>query len=647
MKKIFSIFVAVFTLAATTFYPVDASNAFQAENATRVSEVPHLREENSDTYLLSNGNYECVIYSQDKYYKDADGEYAEIDNTIVKAKRSGDLGKYAYRNVSGDTIFSFSESDPSILVETSYKRISFSYGDGKSSKALLHGAKEYSSLFDLPLYGKNSIIYPDVSNSVDFVYTVANGMLKEHIVLKTNNAPSAYVFAFETNGLLAQLNSDGMVEFADEHGKGIFSLESLFAIDAAGAYIKSLNYKIISADRNCAKIMVSISTEYLKSPERAFPVIIDPTITTKGGSKTKDSFVSSSKPNQNFYLESSFRTGYNSEYGKRRTYIRFVLPSSITGDAVLGAYLNIKMKTGSSPNISAYRVTSSWESNTVTWNNQPSAGASSVAGPAALTSDNWYRLYLTNLTKQWLNGTYQNYGLLLRDATENSSSQWTDFYSSEAAAQSAPQLVIVYSGSEYYANMYLGRNLNDPMVPGIIATVDKAFNQKGYRGVTYQFENTPSNCINIEGLKSELKSKTIFSCLTHGTQTSIRLPGDIWFKIVDFNTINASELTKLKFVYLGACSTGKGGNGATNFVNSMYAKGVDAVLGFRIDVNANELNHWTKHFMQRIAYGDSISQAMSYASNATAYALGTSADLLDTNYYYLCGSGSFVPCPQD
>ncbi len=54
-----------------------------AAPVSRVREEVSLREANSETYLLSDGSHECVIYAGNKYYQDDNGGYVLIDNEIV------------------------------------------------------------------------------------------------------------------------------------------------------------------------------------------------------------------------------------------------------------------------------------------------------------------------------------------------------------------------------------------------------------------------------------------------------------------------------------------------------------------------------------------------------------------------------------
>ena len=71
-----------------------------AEKVQRVREVVYLRETNAETYLLSNGSYECIVYAEDKYCKNDSGMLVPIDNTIVLDEGAVRNGQQLYRNTS-------------------------------------------------------------------------------------------------------------------------------------------------------------------------------------------------------------------------------------------------------------------------------------------------------------------------------------------------------------------------------------------------------------------------------------------------------------------------------------------------------------------------------------------------------------------
>lgn len=73
-------------------------------------------------------------------------------------------------------------------------------------------------------------------------------------------------------------------------------------------------------------------------------------------------------------------------------------------------------------------------------------GTGMVASDTAYSDGgSWWRLdNTTALVKYWLDGTFGNYGFMVRDATESGTTQWTTFYSSDAPSPNKPELHIVY-----------------------------------------------------------------------------------------------------------------------------------------------------------------------------------------------------------
>lgn len=99
--------------------------------------------------------------------------------------------------------------------------------------------------------------------------------------------------------------------------------------------------------------------------------------------------------------------------------------------------------------ITAYRNTGSWSSGTITWNNKPSYTTSECSTQA--TNDagtSWWRMYNLTVVKKWLNGTYSQYGWMIKDATESGTTQWTTFYACDAPSPNKPELHIEYTESD-------------------------------------------------------------------------------------------------------------------------------------------------------------------------------------------------------
>ncbi len=448
-KRLFSVFI-IFTLLCPTIFsttPFAVSNkANSNDEVSRVKEIAALRESNSETYLLSDGSYECVVFAEDKYYQNAVGEFLQIDNSIVQTAYS-DLGiLYRFTNFANQNKAYFSDGDSlGIRLQSPSGSIAFTPLSANSANAISGGLKNTKFVPDFPLSGDNYVAYRNIYDGVDFVYAVENAAVKEYIVLNDISAPLEYEFAFNIPDHTVKTNEYGRIVFVDREGNIEFELTEPFAVDAAGTYTDNVECIISDVSEDSCIIKIAISPNYFNDSRRAFPIIIDPSIMITGELSTYDSYVSSKYPTSNYYMSTYLRTGRDDDYYIRRSYIRFKLPYTIDGDNVTSAYLRIKQNGGATPAIKAYRVTNSWTSNTLTWNNKPGYTTVNSSGNATLASNGWYQAYVTSIVKSWLKGAYRNDGFLLKDTDEYDTTQWTTFYSSDAASPNKPELIINYS----------------------------------------------------------------------------------------------------------------------------------------------------------------------------------------------------------
>ena len=456
--KILSLLVTLAVLSSIFLsIPVTANEHLDiTENVKpfRVNEITKLRSDNSQTYLLSDGSMECVIYADDKYFSDSSGELVAIDNAIIHNPLTKERSDYHYKNTSGKYNVFFSNKNNQILISTTDGDISFFPLSANKASVTIGEHKTAPIFMDTPLHGPNFISYNNVYDNVDFIYEVKNEGIKEYIVIKQPTTPNEFAFEFNIGALIATPSENGRILFTDANGKQCGMLDKLFACDANGAYTEDLSYSLRNENGRLI-INVSISKEYLQHEDRVYPVIIDPSYMVTGESDTYDACVVSAYPNTNYYVNNYLRTGKDVDFGTRRSYIKFLLPSFLQGkqDAVTSVYLDLKHDGGVAPSVKAYRVTQSWASSTVTWNNKPAYTTANASTTTVAIENNWYRANVTEVVKLWLSGTANN-GFLLKDLTESDSTHWTTFFSSDAASPNKPELHIYYNENKYMANRY-------------------------------------------------------------------------------------------------------------------------------------------------------------------------------------------------
>lgn len=167
---------------------------------------------------------------------------------------------------------------------------------------------------------------------------------------------------------------------------------------------------------------------YLPVLLRNYPQIVLPTKFYP----VADATVLEGYPSYNFGSASDMWVGYDHcSSGKiSRSLLRFDLSAIPAGTSISSArlYLNLinSCDIGERTHVATvYRVTSSWSASTVTWNNRP--GYAEAYGSRSIPSRTWgwYYFDVTNLVRGWVNGSFPNYGLMVRgpESSDNTSAR--------------------------------------------------------------------------------------------------------------------------------------------------------------------------------------------------------------------------------
>ncbi len=87
---------------------------------------------------------------------------------------------------------------------------------------------------------------------------------------------------------------------------------------------------------------------------------------------------------------------------------------------------------GSYRDITVYRITGSWDEESVAWNNRPGYGESYGSTAIEHAAWDWYSWDIKNLAQKWVDGTYSNHGLMLRGPEQSGAdSAWRGFSTRE------------------------------------------------------------------------------------------------------------------------------------------------------------------------------------------------------------------------
>ena len=151
--------IMMLTCYSPAFVSADEISSSSRDEKQRVTEVPEMRKPNSDTYLLSDGTYECVVYAEDKYFQDENGNYTKIDNTVEPVEYRNNANLYKFTNAANSVKVYFSDKKPSLLIKSGDETLAFSLVDS-TAKTVRTGTKGNAYKFkDFDLRSDSCITY--------------------------------------------------------------------------------------------------------------------------------------------------------------------------------------------------------------------------------------------------------------------------------------------------------------------------------------------------------------------------------------------------------------------------------------------------------------------------------------------------------
>lgn len=170
-------------------------------------------------------------------------------------------------------------------------------------------------------------------------------------------------------------------------------------------------------------------------------------------SATQDTYVASNQANANFGGSDTLSLGYNASGandGALRILVQFDFPGSIPSDATINsAQMRLYMYAStdaSSMDTNVRNLLSSWSEYEVTWNSHEPDWGAIEADVTVSNSPGWVEWDVTDLARQWLNGSAANDGLFIEGNEVPSEHQFA-FWSRQAGNGLTPQLVVDYTTS--------------------------------------------------------------------------------------------------------------------------------------------------------------------------------------------------------
>ena len=279
--------------AETQYSSFDNVVGENPEESKIVKELTGERTENSKEFLLEDGTKMIAQYNEPVHYKDSKGKWVEYNNTLSEDKTasSDEAGDSSYTNKSSDISVNLSNKAKSknmISLQSNGYKISWGYDNAGKSKADVKKNNEKTSGNDKFTTLKNittETLYKDVFNDVDLQYFVTTTGIKENIILKSAKAQNEFTLNYKISNLTAKQKDDKTITLSNKDGKEIYTISAPYMYDAKGSTSTQMKIEIVKQKGSNLQVKLTADYAFIHTIGRAFPITIDPEITTKTGSQ--------------------------------------------------------------------------------------------------------------------------------------------------------------------------------------------------------------------------------------------------------------------------------------------------------------------------------------------------------------------------
>ena len=449
---------------------VDSENTEEQAEPEVLTEIVEWRTESTKYFRNSDGSYTAAQYAYPVHYKE-NSEWKEIDNTLIAETVGGTVFKaekeFVAKNTNTPAKFPDEfkkDGSKKITVSAEGYDISFSpkanqngiknsdgkikdredldsvkilekFNDKKEEKAsifkatkLFEKAEQKNEKFKVE--NKSGVIaYEDVFDNVDLEYELNNSQIKESIILEEKQDEYVFEFDMDLGGLHPVICEDGSINLCSDEDceEAVAKIEAPYMVDSNGEYSDAVSMSIEENEDNYI-LTVTADEVWLNDDERAYPVVIDPTIRLDIDElNTFDCYVNDLEPDKPQPYTGGLYVG-NNMWGKSRTLVQFTLPSLpgnnylITNATVVYYQYEVDATDTSTQYMTIHKLESKWSNKdlNVTWNNQPEFNENVALDYAEVSnsSTHVYEFDVTRTVKEWYEGAANN-GFVLKMKNED------------------------------------------------------------------------------------------------------------------------------------------------------------------------------------------------------------------------------------
>ena len=211
----------------------------------------------------------------------------------------------------------------------------------------------------------------------------------------------------------------------------VYTISAPYMYDANDEKSENLTMTVEKNKNGKLTLVLTADGEWLNSEERAFPVVVDPTIITETEREAIDSvMIAEAAPNTNYSGQAEMIVGREvSTYGYCRVLAKISLPVLQDGDTVTSVEFNVlnhctNYYSIDTPDmiVNAHTITGTWDSANVSWNSQPSFETAvldyDIFEPLT-DSTVWRSFDVTKAAKECYNTEDREFSIVLKSSNEN------------------------------------------------------------------------------------------------------------------------------------------------------------------------------------------------------------------------------------
>lgn len=309
----------------------------ESDNIFIVQEDTTKRGEFEKHYICSDGTYVVASYAEAIHYKDDNGEWIDVDNRPMQTT----AGDYTTRNGDfGISVPSSAGDGPLMRMEKGEHSLSWTLSANKKAGTIKmdsnvstmaekpvqsqkmqvsttqrpeiitfnaeqphenHKILRDEATFDLPnVSGK--VRYNDLfgtDEGISVVYTTYRNKIEEDIYIEKPTDITSFSMEVEAPNLTPRLNADNSVDFLDNDGKMCYHVGIPYMMDADFVILNDIETTVTRLG-DVWVITYTPDAEWFTSEERVYPIMLDPSITTKDYfSNIQDTYVEENSTTNN------------------------------------------------------------------------------------------------------------------------------------------------------------------------------------------------------------------------------------------------------------------------------------------------------------------------------------------------------------